>query len=105
TGTIQLTGHCHFLKVYRKLMIRVIESNSYRSVTERLPVLRTGEDHILHAAASELFDSLLTEDPSYSVRYITLAASVRSHNTGNAIMKIKFYLVCKGFKSLHFNVF
>ena len=86
-------------------MVRVVKRNGYRGITERLPVLRTGEDHILHAPSTELFDSLLAENPSYSVRHITLAASIRSHNTGNAIVKIKFYLVCKGFKSLHFNVF
>ena len=83
-------------------MVGIVQSDRNRRVTQGPAVLRTREDHILHRAPSELFDPLLSKHPAHCVCHIALAASVRADDPRNAIVEIKFYLICKGFESLHF---
>ena len=85
-------------------MIRIVQSDRNRSITQRLSVLGAGKDNVLHAAASELLYPLLTQHPADGIRDITLPTPVRAYDTCNAVVEVKFYLVRKGFKSLHLYV-
>ena len=85
-------------------MIRIIQSDSNGSITERLSVLSAGENHVLHISSAELLDSLLSEHPAHSVGHIALSAPVRAYDPGDPVMEVKFNLVCKRFESLHFYV-
>ena len=76
-------------------MVGVVQSNGDTGKALGLSRLCSGEDDILHAGASKLFDLLLSQHPAHCVRNIALSAAVRSHNTGNSVMKFKYDLVGK----------
>ena len=86
-------------------MIRVVKSNGNIGVAQWLPVLCSRENDILHTGAAQLLYPLFAKHPADRVGHITLAAPVGSHNSGNAVMKLKCNLVCKGFKSKYFYTF
>ena len=81
-------------------MIAVIHGNGHIGIAQRLPILRSGKDHILHGSAAELLCTLLSQHPAHRVRHIALPAAVRPHNPGNAIVKVENYLVGKGFETI-----
>ena len=84
-------------------MIGIIKGNRHIRIPQRLPCLRTRKNDILHGCPSQLLDPLLSQHPAHSIRNITLSTAIRSYNARNAIMKLKFDLVCKGFESVYFN--
>ena len=86
-------------------MVRVVQGDGHRGVAQRPPVLRAGEDDILHASAPQLLDPLLPQDPAHSVRHIALTAPVGTHDPGDTIVKIKHDLICKRFKALYLYTF
>ena len=86
-------------------MIRIVQSDRDRCITQRLAVLCTGKDHILHAPAAQLFHPLFAQNPAHGVRHITLPASIGTYDASDPVMEIEFYFICKGFKSLYFYVF
>ena len=71
------------------------ESQSVTGATERFSIFRTGKNHILHVASSQLSGTLLTKYPANRISYVALSASVWPYDPGNTIMKFKINLVCK----------
>ncbi len=86
-------------------MVAVIQRNRHISVAQRLPVLRTRENDILHGAAPQLFYSLFPQHPAHRIRHIALSRTVRTHNPRDPVVKIKYDLVRKGFKPLYLYAF
>ena len=84
-------------------MIGVIQGNGHIGKALGFSQLRARKDNILHGSASQLLGPLFTEYPAHCVGDIALAASVRPHNAGNAIVELKQDLVGKGFESLYLN--
>ena len=75
------------------------------SKAKRPARLRPRKNNILHRGPAQLLDSLLTQHPPDRIRDIALSASVRSHNSGDAVVEFKFNLVGKGLEALNFNTF
>ena len=48
---------------------------------------RTAENDVLHIRAAQRFRRLFAEYPAYSVRNVTLSATVRAYDTSNAFFK------------------
>ena len=86
-------------------MIRVVHRDRYISVTERLTVLCSCKDDILHACTTQLLGTLFAKYPADCIGNITFSTTIRSYNAGNAVMKIKYDLICEGLESIHFNAF
>ena len=86
-------------------MVRIIECDRNICVAEGLTIFRSRKDNILHRGSSKLLDRLFSKDPAYCVRNVTLAASVRSYDSRNSFMKIKYDLVGKRFKAVYLNTF
>ena len=76
-------------------MVAVVKG--YRNIcgSLRLTELCSGENDILHLRASKAFSTLFTENPSDSIGDITLAGTVRTDNTCDAMIKFKYYFIGK----------
>ena len=105
TRTVDTSGDRHFLIINRKQMIRVVHRDRYISITERLTVLCSCKDNVLHARTTQLLGTLFTKYPADRIGNITLSTAIRSYNAGDAVMKIKYDLICEGLESIHFNAF
>ena len=86
-------------------MIRVVQCDGYRSITQRLSVFRSGKNDILHGTASKLLCSLLSQHPADCICHIALSTSVWAHDSRNSIVKLKFNPIGERFKSLYLNTF
>ena len=86
-------------------MIRIVQRDRHIGIAKRLTHLRSGEDHVLHGRTSKLLDPLLSQHPSNGICHVALSGTVRTHDTGDAVMELEIYLIGKGFKPVHFNAF
>ena len=102
---IDPAGNRHFPIIDGESPVGVVQSDRNISKAKRPARLGPREDNILHRRPAQLLDSLLTQHPPDCIRDIALAAAVRPHNSGYAVMKFKFDLVCKGLKALNLNTF
>ena len=66
---------------------------------------RTVENYVGHALAAQQARALLTQHPGDGVREIGLAATIRSHDGGNAIRKFQPRTVREGFEAQQFQFF
>ena len=82
-------------------MIGVVERDRNIRIAERLAVLRSCENNILHGRTSKLLRALFSEHPAHRIRDVTLTASVWSDNTGDSVVKFKHDFVGKGLKSMY----
>ena len=51
---------------------------------ERFALARSGENHVLHAAAAQAFGALLAQHPAHAVEDVRLSAPIRPHDHRNA---------------------
>ena len=78
-----------------------------RDLAERLalPLLGAAENNVLHVRAAHGFCRLLAEYPADRVRHVALAAAVRPHDAGDAVIEFYFGLVRKGLETVEFDFF
>ena len=86
-------------------MVRVIQCDRHIGIAQRLAHLRSRKNDILHGCTTELFDPLFSQYPTYRICHITLTTAVWSNDSGNTVVELKGYLICKGFKALHLYTF
>ena len=110
TAAKNTTGNFHLVIIACQEMGRVIQHKRNLGIAERLALLRTCKNDILHFSATESFCTLLAQHPSYSIGNITLTAAVRSNNGSYPLMNLDNRFIGKGFKALqlysfkvHFN--
>mgnify|MGYP007079157465 CR=1 FL=1 len=86
-------------------MIRVVQCDGYRSITQRLSVFRSGKNDILHGTASKLLCSLLSQHPADCICHIALSTSVWAHDSRNSIVNSNLIRLAKDLNpctSMHF---
>ena len=86
-------------------MIAVVQSNGNIGVAQRFSGLCSRENNILHAGTTQLLDALFSQHPSYRVRNVTLTAAVRSYDTGDSVVELKYDLIGKWFEPVDLNTF
>ena len=82
-------------------MIGIIQRNCHIGKTNRFAVFCSRKDDVLHTGASQLFYLLLTKHPAHRIRDITFSTAVRTYNTGDSVMKLKYNFIGKGFKTVY----
>ena len=104
-GAVQSPCYRHFVRVKFQRPVRIIQGNGHGGKPQRLPVLGTGKNNVLHVSAAKLPGALLAKHPSHGIRHITLSAAVRSHNACHTLVQLQPYFIGKGLKALNFHTF
>ena len=78
-----------------------------RHLAERLALarLRAVEDDVLHIGAAHGLGRLLAEHPADGVGNVALAAAVRPHDTGDAVVEFDLGFVGKRLETVEFYLF
>ena len=83
---------------------RVDQHHGYGSHPNRLPRLRSREDHVFHAGAAQTPSRLFTKHPADRIAEVRFAASVRTDHSGDPVaIESQLGTVTKRFKSLEFD--
>ena len=83
----------------------VIENERYLRKAHGAAFFRAAEDDVLHLAAAQRLRALLAHDPQDGVRYVRLAAPVRTDDRRDLLVKIQARLVRKGLEALDLQCF
>ena len=88
-------------KINGQRMIRVVKDQRYLAKGQALALFSAAEDHVLHLRTAQRFGALLAQHPLHGVRNVALAAAVRAHHAGNAVLEHDLNVICKGLKAVY----
>jgi hypothetical protein len=80
-------GDHHLAIRDREIAVAVVQVEGNLGDVHRSPAGRALEDHVLHLAAAEEPRRLLTQHPAHRVGHVRLAAAVRAHDRGHAVLE------------------
>ena len=83
----------------------VIENERHLRKAHGAAFFRAAEDDVLHLAAAQRLRALLAHDPQDGIRYVRLAAPVRTDDCRDLLVKIQARLVRKGLEALDLQCF
>ena len=83
----------------------VIENERHLCKAHGAALFRAAEDDVLHLAAAQRLRALLAHDPQDGIRYVRLAAPVRTDDRRDLLVKIQARLVRKGLEALNLQCF
>ena len=72
---------------------------------ERRAFVCAVENDVSHLSAAERFGRGLAKDPAHRIDDVRLAAAIRTHDTGDALVELEFGLVGEGFESVNLKRF
>src|SRR5690606_5226287 len=85
---------------HRQPLLRVVELERDFRARERAALRGALEDRLFHLRAADRGGTLLTEHPANGVADVRLAAAVRSHDGGDAVVELELGTIRKGFEAL-----
>ena len=86
-------------------LARIVEGERDLAKGLALARLRAAEDDVLHTRTAHGLGGLLAEHPADGVRHVALAAAVRPHDAGDAVVEADLRLVREGLESVEFYFF
>ena len=87
------------------MAIGVVEGQADLGHADRRAVLRTREDHIVHALAAKLASGLFAHHPLDRVDNVRFATTVRTDDAGHAVVEAEDRAVYKRFKTVELQAF
>ncbi len=76
TGTVKAAGNADFDEIYVKGVIFIVHHKRNFAHPRGSAALRSGEDHVLHAASAQCFGALFAQNPFNGIGYVAFSAAV-----------------------------